>query len=194
MTLVVHRNMEASPVEAARVVIKKYGNRRLYDTSGSRYVNLEDIAALVRNGNDVQVMDAKTGEDLTRVTLTQIILEDAKGQPSGLPLELLRQLIVGTDRVGREFIMSYLKSAFEAYNKVHDSVQSRISEVQAAAFSPLQTVRNFIQRETPAKPPDQASELEQLRQRVAELEQRVAAASIPKSKRHKRVTGKRPRK
>ena len=156
----------------ATVVIKKYGNRRLYDTSGSRYVNLEDIAALVRNGKDVQVVDAKSGEDLTRVILTQIILEDAKGQPSGLPLELLRQLVVTTDRVGRDFLMWYLKSAFDAYHKVHDSVQTRISEVQAAALSPLQMVKNFMQRETPSKT-EAPDELEQLRRRVAELEERM---------------------
>jgi len=75
---------------AARIVIKKYENRRVYDTSKSRYVNLEDLAELIREGADVQVVDAKTGEDLTRVTLTQIILEDAKDQPVGLPLVLLR--------------------------------------------------------------------------------------------------------
>ena len=92
---------------ADTIVIKKYANRRLYDTSNSRYINLEDIGALVRNGKDVQVVDANTGEDITRVTLTQIIFEDAKGQPAGLPLELLRQLIVTTDHVGQEFILWY---------------------------------------------------------------------------------------
>ncbi len=75
----VHRNMKESG-KAASVVVKKYGNRRLYDTSGSRYVNLDDIAALIREGKDVKVVEAKTGEDLTRVTLTQIITEDAKEQ------------------------------------------------------------------------------------------------------------------
>ena len=88
-----HRTRGHLAVHAKKIVIKKYANRRLYDTSGSRYINLEDIAARVRNGKDLQVVDAKTGEDLTRVTLTQIIVEDAKGQPTGLPLELLRQLI-----------------------------------------------------------------------------------------------------
>jgi polyhydroxyalkanoate synthesis repressor PhaR len=141
-----------SEAKFKRVVIKKYGNRRLYDTSGSRYVNLEDIAALIRNGNDVQVIDAKTSEDLTRVTLTQIILEDAKGQSSGLPLEMLRQLVMATDRVGRDFLMSYLKSAFDAYHKVQNSVQSTLSEVQAAAMSPLQTVKSFLARDTESGP------------------------------------------
>ena len=61
-------------MKPSTVVIKKYGNRRLYDTAESRYVNLDEIAGLVRRGKDVQVVDAKTGQDLTRVTLTQIIM------------------------------------------------------------------------------------------------------------------------
>ena len=105
-------------MKADAVIIKKYGNRRLYDTSTSRYINLEEIASLVRDGRQVRVVDAKTGEDLTRVTLTQIIVEDAKDRPTGLPLELLRQLIVASDHVGREFVMWYLNSAFNAYQKV----------------------------------------------------------------------------
>jgi polyhydroxyalkanoate synthesis repressor PhaR len=71
------------PIRPVPIVIKKYGNRRLYDSAGSRYVNLDDIAELVRAGQNVQVVDAKTGKDLTRVTLTQIITEDAKDKPTG---------------------------------------------------------------------------------------------------------------
>jgi polyhydroxyalkanoate synthesis repressor PhaR len=152
-----------------RIVIKKYANRRLYDTSNSRYINLEDIAALVRNGKDLQVVDASTGEDITRVTLTQIIVEDAKGGPSGLPLELLRQLIVASDRVGQEFIMWYLKSAFDAYQNVQSSLQTRLSELQSAALSPLQMVKSFLQ--TPSSKKDEGNEeLLELRRRLAELE------------------------
>jgi polyhydroxyalkanoate synthesis repressor PhaR len=161
---------EAEAMNSTRVVIKKYANRRLYDTSASRYINLEDIAALVRNGKDVQVVDASTGEDLTRVTLTQIIVEDARGQPSGLPLELLRQLIVASDRVGQEFIMWYLNSAFEAYKKVQSSLQSRLSEMQTAALSPLQTMKNLLQNTGGEKGGNSNQELQELRQRLAELE------------------------
>ncbi len=153
-----------------RIVIKKYANRRLYDTSNSRYINLEDIAALVRNGKDVQVVDASTGEDITRVTLTQIIVEDAKDQPSGLPLELLRQLIQASDRVGQEFIMWYLKSAFDAYSKVQNSLQTRLSEMQSAALSPIQMVKSFLQSPAPEKGSDNNEELMELRRRLAELE------------------------
>src|SRR5271167_4525751 len=137
----------------AKVVIKKYPNRRLYDTSGSRYINLEDIAQLIRAGKDVQVVDAQTGQDLTRVTLTQIIMDDAKQQPTGLPLELLRQLIVSSDRMGREFIMWYLKSAYDAYQSVQSKLHNGMSEVQAVATSPINMVKSFLQGQATVKPP-----------------------------------------
>ena len=159
----------------APIVIKKYANRRLYNTSASRYVNLEEIATLIRNGKAVQVIDAATREDLTRVTLTQIIVDDAREQPSGLPLELLRQLIVTSDRVSQEFILWYLKSAYDAYQKVQSTFQTGISEMQSAALSPLNMVKSFMQRPTPQGPGNADPELELLRRRVSELEARLEA-------------------
>jgi polyhydroxyalkanoate synthesis repressor PhaR len=161
------------------VIIRKYANRRLYDTGSRRYVNLEDLAAMIRKGLDIKVLDAKTGEDLTRVVLTQIIVEDAKDQPTGLPLELLRQLILASDRAGQEFLMSYLKSAFDTYQKVQETVQDRLSSVREAAFSPLNLVTSFL---TKPAPPAAEAEVEQLRRRVAELES-LAARPSPKRKR-----------
>lgn len=165
----------------ATVVIKKYANRRLYDTSSSRYINLEDIATMIRNGKEVKVVDAGSGEDITRVTLTQIIVEDAKGQPSGLPLELLRQLIVASDRVGQEFIMWYLKSAFDAYQTAQNSMQTRLTEMQSAATSPLQMVRKFLQASPPVAP-YASGELQELRRRVAEMEARERQPKSPARK------------
>src|SRR5271169_1921958 len=130
--------------ERAAVVIKKYPNRRLYNASSKAYVNLSDLAALIRKGEDIQVVDAKTGEDITRVVLTQIIVEDAKDAPTGLPLELLRQLIKASDRAGQEFLMWYLKSAFDTYEKVQDAVQDRLQDVRSAALSPLNMVKNLL--------------------------------------------------
>ena len=160
------------------IVIKKYPNRRLYDTSAGRYINLDDVAALIRRGTEIQVVDAKTGEDLTRVVLTQVIVEDAKGQPTGLPLELLRQLIVASDHAGQEFLMWYLKSAFDAYGKVQESVESRLKDVREAALSPLNLVKNFL---TPSPSPADA-EVEQLRRRVAELEGRLKNPRAPRKR------------
>lgn len=150
------------------IIIKKYGNRRMYDTTGSRYVNLDDLAALVREGKAVKVVDAKTGKDLTRVTLTQIITEDAKDQPTGLPLELLRQLVVASDQARQEFVMWYLKSAFDTYQTVQDAVQGRLSAVQSAIASPVESVKQFLGA-TDA-PGGGAEEVDSLRKRIAELE------------------------
>jgi polyhydroxyalkanoate synthesis repressor PhaR len=173
--------MQQEPVGEKKeaVTIKKYPNRRLYDTSARRYVNLEDLAAMIREGQELRVLDAKTGDDLTRVVLTQIIVEDAKGQPSGLPLELLRQLIVASDRAGQEVIMWYLKSAFDTYQKLQDTVQTRLSDVRTAALSPLTMMRSLLSGQPPAKPVD---ETEELRLRVAELEARLAQPAPPRKR------------
>ena len=150
-------------------IIKKYPNRRLYDTSAGRYVNLDDVAALIRQGTDVQVVDARTGDDVTRIVLTQIIVEDAKEGPAGLPQELLRQLIMVTDRAGQEFIMWYLKSAFDAYRKVQESVQAGLGDVRSAALSPLGIVKSLL---APASTSG-SGEVEEMRRRIAELEAQV---------------------
>jgi len=160
------------------VVIKKYGNRRLYDTAGSRYVNLDDLAAFVRKGQEVRVVDAKTGRDLTRVTLTQIITEDAKDKPTGLPLELLRQLIIASDEVRQEFLMWYLKSAFDTYEKLQDAVQNRLSEVQSAILSPVDVMKRVLG--SSAVPTAADREVEALRKRVAELEGRLETGAREK--------------
>ncbi|MGA9899001.1 MAG: polyhydroxyalkanoate synthesis regulator DNA-binding domain-containing protein [Terriglobales bacterium] len=178
-------------MKPAPVLIKKYGNRRLYDSSSSKYVNLDDIAAFVREGREVKVVDAKTGQDLTRVTLTQIITEDAKEKPTGLPLELLRQLIVASDEVRQEFVMWYLKSAFDTYQKVQDAVQNRLGEVQSAILSPVDMMKKFLG--APAEPSplraEAEPELDALRKRVAELEARVKENTLEKQgSRRKRKT------
>jgi polyhydroxyalkanoate synthesis repressor PhaR len=158
-------------VKQDTIIIKKYGNRRLYDTSASRYINLEDVAGKIRQGREVQVVDAKTGEDLTRVVLTQIITEDARGQPAGLPLELLRQLIIASDYARQEFLTWYLRSAFETYQKVQDAFQDRLTEVGSAAMAPLQKMKSLISGAlSPEAPAEATSEIEELRRRVAELE------------------------
>lgn len=179
--------MERKSPNPDTILIKKYGNRRLYDTTGSRYVNLDDLAAHIRAGREVRVVDAKTGKDLTRVVLTQIITEDAKGKPTGLPLELLRQLIIASDEVRQEFMMWYLKSAFDTYQKVQDSLQNRISEVQSAILSPVDMMRRFLGSTVMGNAPSgNRDELEALRSRVAELENELKKAP---RKRRKTRTG-----
>lgn len=96
------------------MVVKKYSNRRLYDTSDSRYVTLEELAAKIRKGEDAQVVDAKTGEDLTGATLTQIIVE-GRGAARLLPVPLLHQLVRLGDDALAEFLGQYVRWALEIY-------------------------------------------------------------------------------
>jgi polyhydroxyalkanoate synthesis repressor PhaR len=184
---IVHSNIGLPSMKSSLVVVRKYGNRRLYDTAASCYVNLDDLAAMVRAGKDVRVVDAKSGHDLTRVTLTQIITEDAKGKPTGLPLELLRQLIVASDEVRQEFLMWYLKSAFDTYEKLQDALQNRLSEVQSAILSPVDMMKRFLGT-APSAPQaiDQDSEVQALRRRVLELEAKLAPAARGKRRSRKK--------
>jgi polyhydroxyalkanoate synthesis repressor PhaR len=179
------QSMDRTKMEpGGKVVIKKYGNRRLYDTAASRYVNLDEVAGFIRQGQDVQVVDAKTGKDLTRVVLTQIITDDARDKPTGLPLELLRQLVVASDEVRREFVMWYLKSAFDAYQKVQSAVQTSLGDVQSAILSPVEMMRSFLSSPPGAAPrAETGSELDALRKRVAELE---AGSQKPDRKKSRR--------
>ncbi|MFZ0733087.1 MAG: polyhydroxyalkanoate synthesis regulator DNA-binding domain-containing protein [Candidatus Sulfotelmatobacter sp.] len=183
--MVVRGNIEHGPKNSSVILIKKYGNRRLYDTAGSRYVNMDDLAAHIRAGREVRVVDAKTGRDLTRVVLTQIITEDAKDKPTGLPLELLRQLIIASDEVRQEFLMWYLKSAFDTYQKLQDTVQNRLSEVQSAILSPVDMMKRFLGAGSSPRT-DAETELEMLRNRVAELESRLKANPREKRKSRKK--------
>jgi polyhydroxyalkanoate synthesis repressor PhaR len=160
-------------MDERRCVIKKYENRRLYDTSRSRYVNLEDVARMVRDGMDVQVVDAATGEDLTRVVLTQVIMEDAKGNSSGLPLDLLRRLIMASDRATHEFLSWYLTTVTDVYHKAQAALHTH----------PLDVVRGLLASQQPHPGPSPADEIAALRRRVRELEDRLRAADQAKKKR-----------
>ncbi len=97
------------------IIIKKYANRRLYDTSTSSYVTLEHLSDLVREGRDFEVRDAKTGEDLTRQVLTQIIFEyETRGQ-GALPLTFLRQLIGFYGGAAQAFLPSFLELSMNSF-------------------------------------------------------------------------------
>jgi polyhydroxyalkanoate synthesis repressor PhaR len=155
------------------VLIRKYTDRRMYDTSASRYVKLDDIARMVREGIDVQVRDARTGKDLTSVILTQIIVEGARARESSLPLQLLQQLVKASDRATHEFLSWYLNSTLDLYQKAQESVRTRLSEAKSAVSSPFEFVRQLLAGQ-PWPPTPDTGEIERLRRRVEELEARLA--------------------
>ncbi|MDJ1157475.1 polyhydroxyalkanoate synthesis repressor PhaR [Chelatococcus sp. SYSU_G07232] len=114
-------------------VIKKYANRRLYHTGTSTYVTLEDLAGMVRDGEDFVVYDAKTGEDITRSVLTQIIFEEeSKEGQNLLPVAFLRQLIRFYGDSLQALVPSYLEFSIENLTRE----QQKLREKMAQAFGP----------------------------------------------------------
>jgi polyhydroxyalkanoate synthesis repressor PhaR len=118
------------------VVVKKYANRRLYNTESSSYVTLEDLAVMVRNGRDFVVYDAKSGEDITRGVLTQIIVEEeAKGR-NLLPTSFLRQIIGFYGDSMQSLVPRYLESVMGAFSRQQDQMR-RAYEQTMGSFNPF---------------------------------------------------------
>ncbi len=184
-----------SPMPARPVIIKKYENRRLYDTSNSRYVNLEDIAQMVREGTEVQVLDAATGEDLTRLVLSQIVVESAKAPNSAFPLDMLRQMIVASGQVSREGLLGYMKAMVDMYQNTYRAF--------APGLSPFDFVQPKSGPETTETPPPDGSaappppgaqpSVEELRRRVEELERLIpkSTSARPAAKRKRTARSRR---
>jgi len=98
-----------------KVKLKKYGNRRLYDMEKSAYVTINQVADLIRQGRQVEVVDAKTKEDVTASILTQIVLEEAKNKNIILPVPVLHMIIQYGDNVLGEFFEKYLQQMIQTY-------------------------------------------------------------------------------
>jgi polyhydroxyalkanoate synthesis repressor PhaR len=128
------------------IVIKKYANRRLYNTGTSTYVTLEDLADMVKKGEDFTVQDAKTGEDITHSVLTQIIfeLENKDGQ-NMLPIPFLRQLIAFYGDQMQMIVPSFLEQSMMAFSKE----QERFREQMKGAFG--KTPMDMMQMSSPMK-------------------------------------------
>jgi len=121
-----------------KIVIKKYANRRLYDTSTSAYVTLEHLSELTRQGKDFIVQDAKSGEDLTRAVLAQIIFEQENKKEGVLPVSFLRQLIQFYGDNFQTMLPAYLELSMKTFNqqqdKWRDYMNTAVGEDKAKAF------------------------------------------------------------
>ena len=118
------------------IVVKKYANRRLYNTETSSYVTLDDLAAMIRDGRDFVVYDAKTGEDITRGVLTQIIVEqEGKGQ-NMLPTAVLRQLIGLYGDNLQSLVPRYLEAAMASFTQQQDQMRDALSKTMGG-FMPF---------------------------------------------------------
>jgi polyhydroxyalkanoate synthesis repressor PhaR len=136
---------EATPEPAAAyIVIKRYGNRRLYNTETRSYVNYQELLEIIRTGHDIQVIDSTTKADVTKAVLVQLILEEEKNQNNILPLPFLFQLIRSKDGQVHEFFSNYLSTSFEAYLKTKEEFDRRFKGWLEMTASAPQIWEKFI--------------------------------------------------
>jgi len=126
------------------VVIKKYANRRLYNTATSTYVTLDDLAEMVKQGIDFVVYDAKSGEEITRSVLTQIIFEEESKGTNLLPIKFLRQLIHFYGDSMQAFVPGYLELSLETLTREQDKFRHQLAEVWGA--DPLKAMEEQTKR------------------------------------------------
>ena len=108
------------------VVIKKYANRRLYNTETSSYITLEHLATMTREGRDFQVFDARTGEDITRSVLTQIVMEEEATGQTMLPVPFLRQIIAMYGDSMQAMVPGYLEASMDSFRRNQEQFKSAV--------------------------------------------------------------------
>lgn len=176
------------------VIIKKYANRRLYNTSSSSYITLDDLAKMTREGVEFQVLDAKTGTDITHSILTQIIMdEEASGGEQMLPISFLRQLISMYGNSMQAMMPHYLEATMENFQANQRKLQdvfkqsmggdtfAKMAETNmamfkaaAAAFMPNAAAAAAAEEEAASAPPPKADdELAALRKQMADIQKKL---------------------
>jgi len=161
-----------------KVTIKKYANRRLYDTESSAYITLDKLALMVREGREFEVVDAKTGEDITRQVLTQIIVDEESRGSTMLPLNFLKQLIGLYGNSMQNFVPQYLEAAMDSFQRNQSAVRDAfggnvladIAKRNMAMFEDAS--RAFVgPKKGDAKPSE--SDVDQLKAELAALQAKV---------------------
>lgn len=126
-------NLNGARSETDKVIIKKYANRRLYNTASSSYVTLDHLAEMVREGTDFVVYDAKTNEDITRSVLTQIIFEEESRGQNLLPIQFLRQLIRFYGDSMQSILPTYLEMSLDGFTRQQEQFRGQFSQAFGAA-------------------------------------------------------------
>lgn len=135
---------EQRKAESSPVVIKKYANRRLYNTASSTYVTLDDLSLMVKEGTDFAVYDAKSGEEITRSVLTQIIFEEENKGINLLPINFLRQLIRFYGDSMQAFVPSYLEFSLEALTREQEKLRKQF--VDSFGAEPFRALEDQAKR------------------------------------------------
>ena len=168
-------------VTTDKVTIKKYANRRLYDTESSSYITLDKLAGMIRDGRDFEVLDAKSGEDITHQILTQIIVDEESRGTTMLPANFLRQLIGMYGGQSQSMVSPFLESAMDAFKKNQETVAGAFSNTMFADLAKRNMAMfgeaAHLLTPTPAAAPGAgdaaASEIAKLKAELAALQAKV---------------------
>lgn len=191
----------SAPAPGERIVIQKYANRRLYNKATSSYITLDDLSGMVKDGVDFVVYDAKSGEDITRKVLTQIIFEEEGRGQNLLPIQFLRQLIGFYGDRMQAFLPSFLELSLDSFIRQQERLrgqfgmgtpglgafEEQVRQNMALFDRAMKMFTPFAFRPednaaAPAAPaPDAAEDLADLRRQMAEMQARLAALSDPKT-------------
>ena len=128
------------------VTIKKYANRRLYNTGTSTYVTLEDLAVMVKEGEDFVVYDAKSGEDITRSVLTQIIFEQENKGHNLLPITFLRQVIRFYGDSMQTLLPRYLEVSIDSFTREQEKLREQMSKAFGGVGFPVNVLEDQVRR------------------------------------------------
>ena len=188
----VGRSKTASGAAGDAVIIKKYANRRLYNTASSSYITLEDLARMVRENFDFQVLDAKTGDDITHSILTQIIMdEEANGNQQMLPVSFLRQLIGMYGNSMQAMMPSYLEASMTNFRENQAKIREAFEKgISATPFAAIHETNMAMMRaaadvlmpgigkakakpSAPAAPADSRDEIAALREQMAAMQKKL---------------------
>lgn len=126
------------------LIIKRYGNRRLYNTETRGYVNYQDLTKLARSGVDFQVIDSKTDEDVTKAVLIQLILEEEKSNHNILPTPFLFQILRSNEESLQDFFKNHLTASLAAYMKTKEEFDKRFRSVLEMTIPNAQTWEKLI--------------------------------------------------
>lgn len=130
--------------DSDKLIIKRYGNRRLYNTETRSYINYQELAKIVRDGSDVQVIDSTSKEDVTKAVLIQVILEEEKNKKTILPTEFLFQLLRTREDSVQDFFKNHLSASFNAYLKTKEEFDNRFRTMLEMASAAPQMWEKLI--------------------------------------------------
>jgi polyhydroxyalkanoate synthesis repressor PhaR len=161
-----------------KVTIKKYANRRLYDTESSTYITLDRLAHMVREGREFEVLDAKTGDDITRQVLTQIIVDEEARGATMLPINFLKQLIGLYGNSMQNFVPSYLEAAMDAFQRNQSAVKdafgtNMFADMAKRNMALFGDAAQAVAAQAKPEPKPSGSEVEQLKAELAALQAKV---------------------